>query len=237
MCVIFFIVTELDRIKEKTLKIEERIGYQFKNKELIVLAFTHSSYSNENEGAKPNERLEFLGDSILSLIVSEELYRLHPEAQEGVLSRLRANIVDAEACASMVEELSLGRYLLLGKGERANLERGKKSLYADLFEALIGAIYLDGDFPAAKAFFFAHFANRMSLPPARNFKAELQDYAQRMLGVIPEYRLILESGPDHAKVFEIEVLVNNDVLGRGLGSSKKEAEISAAKDAMKDVDM
>lgn len=230
-------MTELERIKEKTLKIEERIGYQFKNKELIALAFTHSSYSNENEGALPNERLEFLGDSILSLIVSEELYSLHPEASEGVLSRLRSNIVDAEACAAMIEELEIGGYLLLGKGEKANIERGRKSLFADLFEALIGAIYLDGGFAAAKGFFSAHFASRMSMPPARNFKAELQDYAQRTLNVIPEYRIVSETGPDHAKTFETDVLVNNEVLGHGSGSSKKEAEISAAKDAMKHVDV
>ncbi|MCH9614839.1 MAG: Ribonuclease 3 [Chlamydiia bacterium] len=230
-------MNEHESIKEKYLIIEERIGYQFQNKELLLLAFTHSSYTNEHAGLVPNERLEFLGDSVLSIIVSKELYVRHPEATEGKLSHLRSQIVDANACAEMIETLELEKYLLLGKGEKQNLARSRKTLLSDLFEALIGAIYLDGGYKAARTFFFSNFGERFEKEPAPNYKAMLQDFAQRTEKLTPEYRVISEEGPDHEKTFTTEVIINGNVLGSGTGSSKKEAEISAAKDVCTNVDM
>lgn len=231
------VVNEHESIKEKYLIIEERIGYQFQNKELICLAFTHSSYTNEHVGLISNERLEFLGDSVLSIIVSKELYVRHPEATEGKLSHLRSRIVDANACAAMIGKLGLEKYLLLGKGEKQNQARSRKTLLSDLFEALIGAIYLDGGYKAARTFFFKNFGECFDKEPAPNYKALLQDFAQRTEKLIPEYRIVSEEGPDHDKIFKTEVIINGNVLGSGTGSSKKEAEINAAKDVCKNVDM
>jgi ribonuclease-3 len=213
--------------------IEKKLGYVFKNRELLRLAFTHRSFVNETkeQGAQHNERLEFLGDSVLGLLVSDYLYRYLPETPEGELSYLRSRLVEACSCALYLAKLGVTEYILLGKGELMSGGRGKDSIHADLFEALMGAIYLDGGIEAAGKFLFINFSpevNRILKTPIRNWKAELQDYSQKHFQHPPEYTILDESGPDHHKKFFISVAVNGTEVGRGEGSSKKEAQQSAA---------
>jgi len=217
--------------------IEEKLGYIFKDKRLLALAFVHRSFVNENRGAidEHNERLEFLGDSVLGLLVSHYLYKNLPGHPEGVLSLLRSQIVDAGACAHYLNALGVSKYILLGKGEKSNQGRGRETLNADLFEALIGAIYLDGGIEEAKKFFFAHFTNDLEKiihAPVRNWKAELQDYSQKRYQRPPVYKVLKEVGPDHGKEFHIAVFIDDREVGTGVGLSKKEAEQAAASDAL-----
>lgn len=218
-------------------EIESKIGYTFRNRELIALAFIHRSYINENRAITAhNERLEFLGDSILGLLIADFLYKNLPDIPEGELSHLRSRLVEAISCVYYIQKLDLGKYLLLGKGERMNDGRGRDSILADLFEAVIGAIYVDGDLQAASNFFFSHFNDDVAAilkTPDRNWKAILQDFCQRKYQQPPIYKVIEESGPDHSKMFKISVFVNDQPAGHGEGSSKKEAQQSAAEDALK----
>jgi ribonuclease III len=217
-------------------QIESKIGYYFTNKQLLALAFTHCSYVNESRTTtQHNERLEFLGDSILGLIVSEYLYRSLPNVPEGDLSSLRAKLVEATSCISYVQKLDLEKYLLLGKGERMNDGRGRETILSDLFEAIIGAIFLDGGIDAARDFFFSHFiseVNSLLQEPLKNPKAILQDYCQKKYQKTPQYAVLSEMGPDHSKVFKIVVMVQDIELGQGEGPSKKEAQQAAAKSAL-----
>lgn len=216
--------------------IEERLRYSFRDRSLLILAFIHRSFVNENRNiTQHNERLEFLGDSILGLLISEYLYKRLPSTQEGELSYLRSRLVEASSCVSLVQKLDLGKYLLLGKGERMNDGRGRESILADLFEAIIGAIYLDGGIDAASRFLFSNFTGEIETilkTPISNWKALLQDYCQKKYQQPPEYRVLEESGPDHSKHFIIAVIVANKEYGRGSGASKKEAQQSAAAEAL-----
>lgn len=221
----------------KVEEIEYKINYFFKNKELIFLAFIHSSFWNENRDSieSCNERLEFLGDSVLGLIVAEFLYSRFPHVSEGKLSDLRAAIVDAQACAQFAKKLQLEQYLLLGKGEQMNGGKGRESIVADLFEALIGAIYLDSGFTSARDFFFRNFHKEVEgiiSTPARNWKAELQEYVQKRYAEPPIYEVLREWGPPHQKNFHIAVFVNKEKKGEGAGGSKKLAQQQAACDAL-----
>ncbi|NGX38724.1 MAG: Ribonuclease 3 [Chlamydiae bacterium] len=221
--------------------IEKILGYTFLEKELLTLAFTHRSYSNEHRGLVEghNERLEFLGDSVLGLMISGYLYRHLPAQSEGHLSHLRASLVDAEACVRYTRQLDLEEYLLLGKGEAINVGRGRERLLANLFEAIIGAIYLDGGLPAAETFFLEHFSSALDQAmskPLRNWKADLQDYAQKKTQKPPIYQVVEEEGPPHQRVFVIAVSIENVKLGRGEGPSKKEAEQTAAEDALRRIE-
>ena len=218
--------------------IEEKLGYTFKNKRLLALAFVHRSFYNENRSVLDdyNERLEFLGDSVLGLIVADYLYEHLPKEGEGVLSHLRSHLVEAGTCASFVQRVGVADFVLLGKGERMNDGRGRETILADLFEALIGAIYLDGGLESNQRFFFGHFAEEIESAlnePLRNWKAELQDYSQKKYQKPPVYRVIKESGPDHSKIFHVVALIDDQEVGSGEGSSKKLAEQSAAEDALK----
>lgn len=222
----------------KIAEIETKLGYQFDNKQLVVLAFIHSSYWNENKNVVPecNERLEFLGDSVLGLIVAEFLYSHFPKETEGKLSSLRSSIVDASACANFALRLNLDQYLFLGRGEKLNAGKGRISILADLFEAIIGAIYLDKGFNAAKDFFFFHFSKEVediTLAPSRNWKAELQEYVQKRYAEPPVYEVLEEWGPAHEKNFRIAVFAKSEKLGEGAGCSKKLAQQNAASDALK----
>lgn len=216
--------------------VESQIGYTFHNKELLALAFVHRSYVNENrEITVHNERLEFLGDSILGLIAAEHVYRELPNHPEGELSYLRSRLVEASSCVSYIQKLGISEYILLGKGERLNRGRGRDSILADFFEALVGAIYLDGGLDATRQFLFKHFAvefDKIIKTPLSNWKAVLQDYCQKTFQSTPKYIVQEESGPDHSKVFKIAVYVNDEAVGQGVGSSKKEAQQAAAADAM-----
>jgi ribonuclease-3 len=217
--------------------IQERLGYTFKNKELLMLAFVHRSFFNEqrDQVAEHNERLEFLGDSVLGLLISDYLYKQLPAEAEGQLSYLRSRIVDAASCAYYVQKLNVGEFVLLGRGERQNDGKGRETILADLFEALIGAIYLDGAMEAAAAFFARHLVEELPLiiqRPGRNWKAELQDYCQKKYQKPPTYKVVEESGPDHNKSFVIAAMVGEQACGKGAGSSKKQAEQAAAEDAL-----
>ena len=232
----------ISALKKQIPQIEDCLGYYFKDKSLLIMAFVHRSFFNEFRYLvdQHNERLEFLGDCVLGLLVSDYLYNLLPSQSEGDLSHIRANIVDASACVQFLLKLGIGQHVLLGKGERMNDGRGRDTILADLFEALIGAIYLDGGLEGARRFFFGHFETDLvtaSLQPEKNRKAELQDYSQKKHQKPPVYRVLKETGPDHSKVFHVIVLVNDVQAGEGMGSSKKEAEQAAAEDAIRKLDL
>ncbi|MDE3045991.1 MAG: ribonuclease III [Verrucomicrobiota bacterium] len=217
--------------------IEERLGYVFSNKDLLITALTHRSYLNEHreKGLAHNERLEFLGDSVLGLVVADYLYHRLPTYAEGALSQLRSKLVEAASCAKYLQKLGLAEFILLGRGENMTEGRGKTSILADTFEAIVGAIFLDGGMAIAKSFLLCHFeeeANAAIGSPPRNYKAELQDYSQKKYQQIPIYKVAEESGPDHAKLFHVIVCIADREMGLGLGSSKKEAEQRAAFDAL-----
>lgn len=216
---------------KKMLEIEKIIGYQFNNNTLLFTALTHSSFANENKGEVPfNERLEFLGDSVLQLISGEKMYRENPKMPEGDMSKHRAALVCEDALASYAKEIRLGDYLNLGRGEEQSGGRERPSILADAFEALIGAIYLDGGLGPAKKFVLK-FLDKAHLN-LKDYKTLLQEIIQQNPGEKVVYVLAGESGPDHNKSFEVEVHLNSNVIGRGKGRSKKRAEQAAAKEAL-----
>ncbi len=231
-------MNSVEELLAKAPLIEEKLNYSFLNKQLLVLSFVHRSFFNEHRDlvGQHNERLEFLGDSVLGLIISDYLYAHLPLEPEGYLSHLRSHIVEAGSCAQLLSQLDIAQYVLLGKGERMNDGRGRETILADLFEALIGAIYLDGGMDAAKHFFFSHFSVKLEehlKKPLRNWKAELQDYSQKKHQKPPAYKILKESGPDHSKIFHVTACIDEMDIGEGKGSSKKEAEQAAAEDALK----
>ncbi|MGZ3633601.1 MAG: ribonuclease III, partial [Parachlamydiaceae bacterium] len=230
------VMNKIDEISTNIALIETKIGYCFHNKQLLMLAFTHCSYVNENRATtEHNERLEFLGDSILGLIISEYLYRTLPNIPEGELSAFRAKLVESTSCISYVQKLDLEPYLMLGRGERMNDGRGRETILSDLFEAIIGAIFLDGGIEAAQRFFFENFneeVNHILQEPLKNPKAALQDYCQKKFQKTPHYVVLSESGPDHSKIFKMIVKIQETELGQGEGPSKKEAQQAAAKNAL-----
>lgn len=217
--------------------IEQKLGYTFQNKELLALAFVHTSFYNEyrEELSTHNEKLEFLGDSVLGLIMAGYLYQRFPEESEGFVASLQAFLVDATMCSAFLRLLELEEFLLLGKGEQRNRGAQKESIQADLLEAVLAAIYLDGGFLCVQEFFWSHFKDyveRAVREPARNWKAELQDFLQKNYQKLPIYQLLKEQGPDHSKVFAVGVIFEGKLIGQGEGGSKKEAEQLAAKQAL-----
>ena len=227
----------LEMLKTALHPIEEKLGYTFENKEFLIQSFIHRSFINEYRDGplQHNERLEFLGDSVLGLIVADYLYHRLPGCPEGQLSQLRSKLVDAPSCAQYLQKLSISDHILLGKGEMMTSGKAKPSILADVFEALLGAVYLDGGLSTAKSFLIYHFETEFEAAigsPPRNYKAELQDLSQREFQKIPVYKVIEESGPDHAKQFHVMVFVDEKEAGVGMGLSKKEAEQRAAFDAL-----
>jgi len=226
----------LDLLTENISTIETRLGYKFNDQKLLALAFVHRSFINENRDIEHhNERLEFLGDSILGMLVAEYLYLHLPNRPEGELSYLKSRLVEASSCVAYIQRLDLETFLLLGKGERMNDGRGRESILADLFEAVMGAIYLDGGLESVKKFLFGNFAAEIDAilkTPLCNWKALLQDYCQKKYQTTPLYRVLNESGPDHSKIFKVSVLLNEEAVGCGIGGSKKEAQQKAAEDAL-----
>ncbi len=215
--------------------IEEIIGYKFKNKSLLKTALTHSSYANEIGGNEPfNERLEFLGDSVLGMITAEYLYKIHPEMPEGQLTKLRSSLVCEKSLYRFSESIKLGEFMRLGKGEINTGGRNRPSILADAFESLIAAVFLDSGYEEARKFVLGFISGAESYEPvARDYKTELQEIIQRNKGEILEYSLAGESGPDHKKTFIVDVKLNSNVIGTGEGGSKKQAEQMAAKEALK----
>lgn len=210
---------------------EKNIGYTFRDKQLVKTALTHSSYANESkESIAYNERLEFLGDAVLQLVTSEKLYKENPGMPEGKMSKQRAALVCEEALAGYSSEIDLGAYLMLGKGEETTGGRKRPSILADAFEALIGAIFLDGGMDSAKKFVLRFVdAAHLSL---QDYKTLLQEIIQKNPGERLSYVVCGESGPDHDKCFQVEVHLNSNVIGKGSGKSKKQAEQAAAKEAL-----
>lgn len=216
--------------------LEKRLNYKFKNIDLLKNALVHSSYANEVRGSvHSNERLEFLGDSVLSIIVSEHLYNKFPTMPEGELTRMRASLVCEKSLCEFSRELGIGNYLKLGKGEDKNGGRERDSILADAFEAVLAAVYLDGGMDAAKA----HIMNTVLRDikhceddTFKDYKTTLQEVIQRNPEESVSYILVNESGPDHNKSFTVEVHLNSNVIGKGTGKSKKQAEQMAAKQAL-----
>ncbi len=223
-------------------KLEGKIGYEFRDKMILSRALTHSSYSNES-GAKNhhllcNERLEFLGDSVLSIITSKYLYETFPDCPEGELTRMRSELVCERALASYAQKLGLGEYMLLGVGEEKNNGRNRKSILADAFEALLASIYIDcgGSIDTVKGFLLPFIVEEVKILGKTGFSADpktmLQQFVQQAEGDFLEYVVTGESGPDHMKEFFVEARLNSNVIGRGKGRSKREAEQNAACEAL-----
>lgn len=215
--------------------LEEKIGYTFKDSTLLTEAMTHSSYANERHGnVKCNERMEFLGDAVLSIVSAELLYNRFPDMPEGQLSKLRSSLVCTQSLSEFAKSIDLGHYLRLGKGEINTCGWERPSILEDAFEALIAAIYLDGGMEAAKKHIL-HFlvpALENHTTAFKDYKTMLQEVVQQNPGENVNYVLVGESGPDHDKRFEVQVRLNSNIIGSGVGRSKKIAEQEAAKEAL-----
>ncbi len=217
--------------------LEERINYKFKNQALLCEALTHSSYANEKRNKKCNERMEFLGDAVLSIVTAEFLYTKFPDLPEGDLSKLRSALVCTAELSGFANEIGLGDFLFLGKGEENTGGKNRPSILEDAFEALIAAVYLDGGMDNAKRHIL-RFINKALENHQINFKdykTELQELVQQNPDETLNYVVVGESGPDHDKRFEVEVHLNSNVIGKGTGKSKKQAEMQAAKKALENL--
>ena len=217
--------------------LEENLRYEFKNKKLLINALTHSSYANEaRDGVSSNERLEFLGDSVLSIVVSEYIYKEFNNLPEGELTKLRASLVCEKSLCQFSRELELGKYLRLGKGEDKGGGRERDSILADAFEAVLAAMYLDGGFNVAKNHVMRFIKNELKHTDDevfKDYKTALQEIIQKNPEESVTYILTKETGPDHDKVFEVEVRLNSNTIGKGIEKNKKQAEQSAAKEALR----
>jgi ribonuclease-3 len=220
-------------------KFEARAGVEFANKDLLRQAFTHRSYLNENRasGLLHNERLEFLGDAVLELVITDYLYKKFPEMNEGELTSLRSALVNWDTCASVATNLGANDFLLLSKGESKDVGRARQYILANTMEAIIGAIYMDKGFEAAKDFIVRNItplaepiiAEGSWIDAKSSFQAEAQEHE----GITPSYKTIKETGPDHDKHFVIGVYLNSEKIAEGAGQSKQDAEQEAAKNALK----
>lgn len=214
--------------------LQESIGYAFADERLLNEALTHKSYSNEQPGgsAPCNERLEFLGDAVLDLVVSRYVFTRFPEAQEGELTRIRAEVVSEKGLAVVARRLQLGDFLLLGRGEERSGGREKESLIANALEALLGAVFCDGGFEAARLLAEGLFAEHLDKAGRRkqgiDHKTRLQELSQARYAIAPEYTVVCEEGPEHRREYTVEVSLAGKPLGRGQGSTKKKAEQQAA---------
>ncbi|HEY3374013.1 MAG TPA: ribonuclease III [Candidatus Aquicultor sp.] len=216
---------------------EEYLAVQFNNKGLLFQALTHRSYSFEKDLPDTNEKLEFLGDSVLSLTVTEYIFDKFPALNEGDLAKLRANVVNANFLAEIAQQLRVGDCLLMGKGAEQTGGRTRVSILGDALEAIIGAIYLDKGMDAAKDFILTNFKDlideRASMGEFGDPKTRLQELVMAKYGNIPRYRTVEEFGPVHDRSFVVKVYINDEAWGRGTGKSKKKAEQEAAKEALK----
>ncbi len=218
-------------------KLEKNLGYTFKNKALLERALSHSSYANEvKNGCESNERLEFLGDSVLSVIVSEYLFKENKKLPEGELTKLRASLVCEKSLCAFSRELEIGDFLLLGKGEAQNKGNERPSILADAFEAVLAAMYLDGGMEVARKHVLRFVENELKNHTVEeafhDYKTQLQEIIQRNKEEQLTYALVHEEGPDHNKSFTVSVMLNSNEIGRGTAKSKKAAEQCAAKQAL-----
>jgi ribonuclease-3 len=217
-------------------KLQEKLNYRFKDPSLLITALTHSSYANENKKMRlaNNERLEFLGDSILGLAVAELIYNHKSKMHEGHMTKLRAELVCERSLATLATMLELGEYMLLGRGEEKGGGRRRPSILADAVEAILAAVYLDGGFDFVTAIVNEHLISGIEVTQfgTTDYKTALQEVVQMKPGQILSYHVTGESGPDHMKQFTAEVHLNNEFFGQGVGRSKKEAEQAAAMSAL-----
>lgn len=217
-------------------ELEKNLNYKFNNIALLKNALTHSSYANEvRNGTTSNERLEFLGDSVLSIIVSDYIFNNFPKLPEGELTKLRASLVCEKSLCGFSRELELGKYLLLGKGEEKGGGRERDSILADAFEAVLAAMYLDGGYEIARKHALRFVLREIEHPEEdvfKDYKTVLQEIIQRNPEETVTYVLVDQKGPDHDKIFTVEVMLNSNAIGKGCGKSKKQAEQMAAKQAL-----
>ena len=220
-------------------EVQRRLQYRFRDERLLVEALTHKSYLNEARrfGEGDNERLEFLGDAVLNLVVSAYLVEAFPSAAEGELSKLRSRLVSEETLSEVARRIDLGGAIRLGRGETLTQGRNKPSILADALEAVLAGVFLDGGLEAATKCVRSVFGEELAAPgrgsiAAADFKTDLQEVCQREFETLPYYRTIRETGPDHEKMFEVEILIRGDRYGVGIGRSKKEAEQMAARRAL-----
>lgn len=214
------------------------LSYRFKDKSLLKQALTHRSFlGHKTNRNASNERMEFLGDAVLGLVVTEALYRFYPLGSEGELTKARACIVSRDSLAQEAKKMGLGRYLFLGKGEERSGGRNRKSILSDVYEAVLGAIFLDGGLDEVKQFLNRNLLKNIdrliNSQSHDNYKSRLLEYVQARGKTSPEYHVLEERGPDHEKEFSVEVRVNGKVLGKGKGRTKRKAEQEAACQAMK----
>ncbi|MBN2190410.1 MAG: ribonuclease III [Candidatus Aureabacteria bacterium] len=224
--------------KPDYINIQKKIGYRFKSKSLLFTALVHKSFRNENLDEIPecNERLEFLGDSVLGCVVSSLLYKKFPDMDEGKLSFLKSFIVSRKVLSEIAGGMELGTELIIGKGEEKSGGREKESNLANVFEALIAAIYLDGGYKSAEKWIAAMFKDRIKktgVSDKYRAKNKLQELTQSRYNSLPVYNVVEELGPEHKRKYTVEVLVEGETMGRGNGFSKKEAERNAANEAVK----
>jgi ribonuclease-3 len=211
-------------------RFEKNLDHTFQDRQLLITALTHKSFPNENPGLEreDNERLEFLGDAALSLIISQHLYKKFPELNEGELSKIRAHLVNENSLAKLAAKIDIGPYLFLGKGEEGTGGREKASLLSDALEAVIAGVYLDRGIRYVTSMVLAHFQEMIEDAVGKknpfDFKTTFQELCQERFGILPEYHLTRMSGPDHNRIFVMELMVNGDVFGTGNGKSKKEAQ-------------
>ncbi len=222
----------------KIREFQKTISYTFRDKRLLEEVFVHRSFLNEKagRGLRSNERLEFLGDAVLSTAISHILTERFPDMDEGGLSRFRARLVSEKTLSLLAKDMGLGRYMLLGKGESLQWGSGKQSILADVSEALIAAIYLDGGFKKAFMFISERVDAMIDYLSEKevgiDYKTALQEYTQKAYKIVPKYKVVDESGPDHKRVFHVDVMIRGDKLGTGKGWSKKEAQQQAARVAL-----
>ena len=224
-------------------KLEKKLGIDFKDKNLLAQAFCHRSYLNENPGCdlENNERLEFLGDAVLELVITEYLYQKYPKKSEGELTNWRAALVNAKMLAEVAKNLDFNDFIMLSHGEAKELGKARQYILANTFEAFTGALYLDLGYKICQDFIAKHLIKE--LPEIiekglfKDAKSNFQEEAQEIKGITPIYKVLEEWGPDHEKHFIIGVFLDNELAGKGEGSSKQEAELEAAKDALKDKEM
>ena len=223
-----------ERREKKLIQLQGKINYLFKTPNLLDCALTHKSFVNEVGGTE-NEKMEFLGDAIIGMLISEYLYTRFPDYPEGKLSTIKAAVVSRPALAGRAIEIELGKYLLLGRGEETSGGRKRPSILADAFEAVVAAIYLDSNLEQCRSFVVRQLEGEVGKISrngfGRDYKGMLQEYVQSEYGFIPDYHVISTKGPEHEKSFEVTVSLKGAVWGRGKGTSKKEAEKAAAHNA------
>jgi ribonuclease-3 len=224
-----------------TAELEELIGYRFSDEGLLTEAITHTSFQYENSGTQSahNERLEFLGDSVLGLVIAETLFTRNRRLSEAGMSRIKSYLVNKSVLYEMATGLSLGKFIRLGRGEDTTGGRQKRSILSDALEAIFGGVFLDSDYETAREIILRLYAHRISEAmdnkKGYDFKSELQERSQALFGTLPDYRIVKQEGEEHQKIFTAEVYVGEKRLGIGCGKSKKEAQMQAAGEALDEI--